>query len=52
MARPKTIKNGKKLNLYVPMEIKRHLLKLATEDRRSISATVTQLVLDRVSKPA
>lgn len=45
MARPKTIRDGTKLNLYVPRSIKRHLHRLATANRRSISAMVTELAL-------
>lgn len=45
MARPRTIKDGTKLNLYVPMAVKRHLHKLATAQRRSLSAMVTELAL-------
>jgi hypothetical protein len=45
MARPKTVKNGQKLNLYVPHSVKRVLFSMATEQRKSISAIVTDLVL-------
>lgn len=45
MGRPKTIKNGTKLNLYVPLAAKRHLYRLASAHRRSISAMVVELAL-------
>jgi hypothetical protein len=41
MARPKTVRDGTKLNLYVPRSVKRHLGKLAFHQRKSISALVT-----------
>lgn len=52
MARPKTVRDGRKLNLYVPQEVKRALFRLATETRRSISGVVTELVLTAKGKPA
>jgi hypothetical protein len=51
MARPKTVKNGQKLNLYVPRTVKQMLFRLATERGKSISAVVTDLVA-REPKPA
>lgn len=45
MARPRSIKDGSKLNLYVPLRTKRHLYKLANHHRRSISAMVTELAM-------
>lgn len=32
-----------KINLYVPQEVKRILFKIATEQRKSISAVVTDM---------
>ncbi len=58
MARPRTIRDGTKLNLYVPQSVKRRLHRLATLNRRSISAMVTELALaapmpiDREKEPA
>jgi rRNA-processing protein FCF1 len=48
MARPKTVKTGQKLNLYVPKTIKQALYKLATDRRQSMSAVVTNLILEKL----
>lgn len=45
MARPRTIKEAVKLNLYVPLSVKRRLFRLASANRRSISSMVAELVL-------
>ena len=45
MARPRIIKEGVKLNLYVPLSVKRRLFRLANANRRSISGMVAELVL-------
>lgn len=45
MARPKSVQDGTKLNLYVPRAVKRHLFELATAHRRSLSSMVTELVM-------
>ena len=44
MGRPKSVKLGLKLNLYVDREIKQKLFSMATERRVSISAVVRDLV--------
>lgn len=45
MARPRTIKDGTKLNLYVPLAVKRHLYKLASHHRRSLSSMVVEMAM-------
>lgn len=45
LGRPKTVKNGQKLNLYVDREVKRTLFTIATDQQKSISAVVRELVL-------
>jgi len=45
MARPSTIKDGQKLNLYVPKKVKQMLFKMASNERKSMSAIFSELVL-------
>lgn len=52
MGRPKQIRDAKRLNLYLPQEVKRALFQLATDTRRSLSGVVTELVLSATGKPA
>ena len=52
MGRPKQIRDAKRLNLYLPQEVKRALFQLATDTRRSLSGVVTELVLTAAGKPA
>lgn len=51
MGRPRTVKNGQKLNLYVDRDVKRKLFTMATERRISISAVVRDLVCAAPQKP-
>ena len=51
MARPKTVLQGQKLNLYVPKQVKQMAYKMATNQRKSMSAVVTDLVLEANKKP-
>lgn len=44
MARPKTVKQGQKLNLYLPKHTKQALYKLASDAGKSLSAIVTEMV--------
>lgn len=46
MGRPKTVKHGLKLNLYVDREIKRKLFIMAAARRTSISAVIRDMVFD------
>lgn len=46
MARPKIIKDGKKLNLYIPAAAKRSLFKIATARGESLSKVVTTLIMN------
>lgn len=50
MARPKTVKNGKQLNLYVPAEVKRALFRMAAERGKSVSAVVGDLAVSAAAK--
>jgi hypothetical protein len=52
LGRPKTVKDGQKLNVYVPKEIKQILFAMATEQRKSISAIVTDLVFETKRNPS
>jgi hypothetical protein len=52
MGRPKSVKNGTKLNIYLPEREKRFLFKLATARRKSMSAVITDLIIAEVAKPA
>ena len=51
MGRPRTVKNGQKLNLYVDRDVKRKLFAMATERQISISAVVRDLVCATPQKP-
>lgn len=44
MARPRVIKSGQKLNLYVPKAVKQILFKLASAKGKSLSGVVAELV--------
>lgn len=50
MARPSTIKDGQKLNLYVPKKVKQTLFKMASNQRKSMSVVFSELVLAAESK--
>ena len=52
MGRPKSVKHGLKLNLYVDREIKQKLFSMATERRVSISAVVRDLVFAQAKAAA
>jgi len=45
MARPKTIKSGQKLNLYVAKAAKQVLFKMASSQGKSMSAVFSDLVM-------
>ena len=51
MGRPKLIKHGLRLNLYVDREIKQKLFSMATERRVSVSAVVRDLVFAEAALP-
>jgi hypothetical protein len=51
MARPKTIKNGEKLNLFLPKAVKQKLFRMASEQGKSLSGMVSALVLAETAKP-
>lgn len=43
LGRPKSVKDGQKLNVYVPKAVKQILFGMATSQGKSISAIVTDL---------
>jgi len=52
LGRPSTVKEGEKLNLYLPKEAKRILFRMATKHRKSMSAVVTDFLFDAEKKSA
>jgi len=47
MSRPRTVKHGVKLNLYLPRALKNTLLKLATKRKRSAAQLVSDWVREK-----
>lgn len=52
MARPRVIKKGRKLNLYLPDATIRLLFTEATRQERSLSSIVNELVLQSKKRKA